>query len=120
MDLRALATTAARIGMGVAGTALERVTLNLGSPGEYDPTSDTMAGGQAAIAVDALPFKPRNRQGSEDVSANTETLQIEAAKLPTGARITEEDTVTRFGTEKWQITAVQNPAGAIWLVDVRR
>lgn len=119
MDLAALAKQAARIGMGIAGTALEDVTLNLGRGGAYDPATDTTAAGGTHVDCKALPFKPRNQQGRDDVSGNTECLQIEAAALPGGTLITEEDTVTRYGDQVWQITGVQFPSKALWILDVR-
>lgn len=126
MNIQALAATAARIGMSLAGNAKERVTLHLrGTDGDYNPAQDDESTtGGADVALDVLPYEGENNQtGGKDVefSPYVEKLLVEAADLPAGRTITENDTVTRADGDRWEIKHVSKPPGqAIYILDVQK
>ncbi len=119
MNIIGLAQKVTAIGMGLAGNAKEAVTLNLGRTGDYDPITDTTGGAGTQYPVQALAYRDRNMQARDDSSGSTVTMAIEAAQIPAGTMITEQDTVTRQnGT--WQITGAELTASALWILELRR
>jgi hypothetical protein len=121
INIPALGRLAASVGFGLATTALETITLRLGyGNGQYNPESDTIerTGGQD-VAVGVLPYQERSREQPTDVL--TRNFLVQAADLPAGVRITQQDTLVDAAGNTWEILeANPDPSGATYILSARR
>lgn len=127
LDIRALGALAANVGMELAGNAKSTVTLHIGGTHTYDPTTDSAGPtGTTDVEVEALAYKSQDQRDDsakgEDATTNSRSrsMLIEAADMPAGTKITEADTVTEDGLTWLIFDATLDPAGALWVLDLRR
>lgn len=131
MDIAAIAKTAAKIGMQIAGTAKKPCVVVLGAAGSaqaYNAATDAITPDPAAVTVNLLALKYAKKVQKnvgmriidDTIGAYSHTYAIEAADLPAGAELNEQTKITEGGTTWVTIKVEIDPGQALWLVDVRR
>lgn len=132
LDLKAIAALAASIGMTTAANTRKTCTLKLGYAGSgqaLNATTDVMTPDAAGVTVaNVLALKyakkaqqaPQVRLSDGTQASYSHTYAIEAADVPTGREIGEQDIILEGGTNWIVIQAAIDPGDALWIVDVKR
>jgi hypothetical protein len=122
MNLASIASKAAKVAFGVAGSALEEATLHIGQTQTQDFHTDTVSGSGGTEKETKGAFY-HSRQQQDLAITNEAIFMILGEDVPDG--IDEADTLTftsgpRTG-QTWQIYAVESiPTQAVWLLSIRK